>query len=294
MIKVRVAATSANMGVGYDCLGVALNEYANISFEKIESGLIFEGIDKKYQNIDNAIYLAFRYTLALLKQEISGIKIIVNTDIPYARGLGSSAICIVAGICGANSLCGSPLNKYDIFQIASELEGHPDNVAPAIFGNLCAAFKEDDKFAMMMFNVHKNIKFLAIIPDHCISTEKARNVLPSTITYAQATNQMGKCLCFAKALEENNKPILKKANNDLLHEPYRKKLIPSYEIIKSICLSNDAITFVISGSGSTMLAICDQDTNVAKIMSDINNKYPCFICKEVCASNEGVKVENIV
>ena len=134
MIKVRVPATSANLGVGYDCLGLALDDFATVTFEVIAEGLEIAGCEEAYCNEENLFYQAFLKGLQYMGERVPGIRITVETDIPYARGLGSSATCIVAGLAGANALFHNRMNRYELFDLATQMEGHPDNIAPAIFG----------------------------------------------------------------------------------------------------------------------------------------------------------------
>lgn len=145
MIKVRVPATSANLGVGYDCMGLAIRRYATVTFEVIAHGLEILGCEEAYCNEDNLFYQAFLEGLKYMNETVPGIRITVDTDIPYARGLGSSATCIVAGLAGANALFQNRMNRYELFDLATRMEGHPDNIAPAIFGGLCVSFMEEGK-----------------------------------------------------------------------------------------------------------------------------------------------------
>ena len=192
MIKVQVPATSANLGPGYDCLGIALDEYCTVSFDVIDKGLEITGCEAAYCNEDNLIYQAFLKGLAYLNEHVSGLRMHVDTNIPYARGMGSSATCIVAGLTGANALFGHRMNKYEIFDLATQMEGHPDNVAPAIFGGLTVSFMDQEKPNMIRYGVKKDLIFVTMIPDFEVSTKKAREVLPNQMSYAQAVYQMGR------------------------------------------------------------------------------------------------------
>lgn len=251
MIKVRVPATSANLGVGYDCMGLALDDYATVTFEVIAHGLEILGCEEAYCNEDNLFYQAFLEGLKYMNETVPGIRITVDTDIPYARGLGSSATCIVAGLAGANALFQNRMNRYELFDLATRMEGHPDNIAPAIFGGLCVSFMEEGKPNMIRYGVKRDLQFVTMIPDYEVSTKSAREVLPNNMSYAQAVYQMGRCAALAKAIEIGNAMIMKRACTDQMQEPYRKELIPEYADVNKLCEDAGMITMYISGSGST-------------------------------------------
>ena len=276
MIKVKVPATSANLGVGYDCLGVALDEYATFYFEELAEGLYIEGCKEAYCNKENLIYQAYVATMKVLNEEVKGLKIIVDTNIPSARGLGSSATCILAGVMAANELHQKKLNKYEIFAIATQLEHHPDNVAPALFGGLCVSFMEDGKPTMIRFGVKRDLLFVAMIPDYEVSTQQARKVLPTSMSYQDATYQMGRCCALAKAMEIGNGLIIKKACQDKMQEPYRKQLIPEYEQVKKLSEKANMITMFISGSGSTLMALSQDEEDCKAFINTMKQAYPTW------------------
>lgn len=291
MIKVRVPATSANLGVGYDCMGLALDDFATVTFEVIAEGLEIAGCEEAYCNEENLFYQAFLKGLQYMGERVPGIRITVDTDIPYARGLGSSATCIVAGLAGANALFHNRMNRYELFDLATQMEGHPDNIAPAIFGGLCVSFMEDGKPNMIRYGVKRDLLFVTMIPDYEVSTKAAREVLPNTMCYQDAVYQMGRCAALAKAMEIGNAMIMKKACSDKMQEPYRKKLIAEYEDVRVLCEETDMITMYISGSGSTMIALT-QEEGAARILEEkIKNKYPFWDVRILRATYDGVQSE---
>lgn len=289
MINVRVPATSANLGVGYDCMGIALDEFASVSFEVMEEGVLITGCEEAYCNEENLIYQAFMMGLHYMKEAISGIHIHVDTAIPYARGLGSSATCIVAGIAGANALCKNRMNKYEMFALATRIEGHPDNIAPAIFGALCISFMDEGKPNMIKYGIKRDLLFITMIPDYEVNTKEAREVLPTSMHYTDAVYQMGRCAALAKAIEIGNPVIIKKACTDNMQEPYRKKLIPEYHAVKKIC--EDAITMYISGSGSTMIALTQDQEQAETITAKMCKQYPSWSIRILRATYDGVSCE---
>ena len=291
MIKVRVPATSANLGVGYDCMGLALDDYATVTFEVIAHGLEILGGEEAYCNEDNLFYQAFLEGLKYMNETVPGIRITVDTDIPYARGLGSSATCIVAGLAGANALFQNRMNRYELFDLATRMEGHPDNIAPAIFGGLCVSFMEEGKPNMIRYGVKRDLQFVTMIPDYEVSTKSAREVLPNNMSYAQAVYQMGRCAALAKAMEIGNAMIMKRACTDQMQEPYRKDLIPEYPDVNKLCEDAGMITMYISGSGSTMIALTQEETDAGVLAETIKKRYPTWDVRILKATYDGVQSE---
>ena len=291
MIKVRVPATSANLGVGYDCMGLALDDYATVTFEVIAHGLEILGCEEAYCNEDNLFYQAFLEGLKYMNETVPGIRITVDTDIPYARGLGSSATCIVAGLAGANALFQNRMNRYELFDLATRMEGHPDNIAPAIFGGLCVSFMEEGKPNMIRYGVKRDLQFVTMIPDYEVSTKSAREVLPNNMSYAQAVYQMERCAALAKAIEIGNAMIMKRACTDQMQEPYRKELIPEYADVNKLCEDAGMITMYISGSGSTMIALTQEETDAGVLAETIKKRYPTWDVRILKATYDGVQSE---
>ncbi|EFP59754.1 homoserine kinase [Erysipelotrichaceae bacterium AF15-26LB] len=291
MIKVRVPATSANLGVGYDCMGLALDDYATVTFEVIAHGLEILGCEEAYCNEDNLFYQAFLEGLKYMNETVPGIRITVDTDIPYARGLGSSATCIVAGLAGANALFQNRMNRYELFDLAARMEGHPDNIAPAIFGGLCVSFMEEGKPNMIRYGVKRDLQFVTMIPDYEVSTKSAREVLPNNMSYAQAVYQMGRCAALAKAIEIGNAMIMKRACTDQMQEPYRKELIPEYADVNKLCEDAGMITMYISGSGSTMIALTQEEADAGVLAETIKKRYPTWDVRILKATYDGIQSE---
>lgn len=294
MIQVRVPATSANLGPGYDCMGLALNLYATFHFERMEQGLRITGCDPQWQNESNLVYQAFVKTIVYMKEEVPGIAIsFLENDVPEARGLGSSAVCIVAGAMAANALFHNRLNKYEIFDICSEMEGHPDNVAPAIFGSLCVSFMDENKPNMIRYLVDRSLRFCALIPDYPTLTEAAREVLPTQLSYGDAIFQMGRVASLAKAMEIGNPVIIKKACQDRMHQPYRKFLIKEYEAVEKECFDHGALAFFISGSGSTMIAMVNDEAKADVLLSDVLRLYPTWKVALLDVDLKGAQVKEV-
>ena len=269
MIKVKVPGTSANIGPGFDALGLALNLYNTFIFEEIDKGLEIIGCNADFANDKNIAYRSMRYTFEKIGYSPKGIRIDMDTDIPISRGLGSSAACILGGVIGANDLAGSCLSTEEILEIATEIEGHPDNIAPALFGGLVVSIMEDKKVFYNKIDVHPGIKFLALIPDFTLSTKKARAVLPSTVSYKDAIYNVGRVSLLLSALSNGRFELLKHAVKDCLHQQYRGKLIPGFFDIFNKCEEFGCLGLYLSGAGPTIMAIIDENDN--KFATEMSN-----------------------
>ena len=274
MICVKVPATTANMGPGFDCLGMALSLYNKVYFEETGSGLVINGCDGRFTGEDNLAYEAYVKTLAKCGLPApAGLEIRIEGEVPISRGLGSSATMIVAGIMGADRVHSLGLSKEQMLLIANEMEGHPDNVAPAIYGGLTAAVVRGDKPTIMKYNVSLGIRFTALVPDFETSTQEARAILPEMIKRTDGVYTAGCLSILLKALETGDEEALAVALDDRLHQPYRKSLIPGFDEIRAIALENGAAGLVISGSGSTLLAVGGRD-DLALSMEEALKGFP--------------------
>ncbi|NLC97361.1 MAG: homoserine kinase [Erysipelotrichaceae bacterium] len=277
MIKIKVPATSANLGVGFDVLGIALDIY-NTYYVRESDKLIIEGVEEKYQTKDNLFVVAFNEVCTKLNVK-KNIYVRIENDIPISRGLGSSASLYVAGALAANTLNNNKLNLQEIFEICTKLEGHPDNIASALFGGFTASLMHENKPYTKQIKVHDKYKFTVLIPDFKISTNKARNVLPHSYYREDVVSNMSSIAHLILALNDGDDKMLSIANNDKIHEPYRKTLIEDFDTLKNECLKNNAYTFTISGSGSSCLVISDDKDFSKKInTSNLKNNWTLIDC----------------
>ena len=271
MFLVKVCATSANVCVGFDVLGLALNLTNDFTFEKSDK-FEFTGFDDCYSNCkNNLVYYAYERAFKYAKKEIIPVKIGIDCKIPVSRGLGSSSSLIVAGVYGANLMMGNILSTKQIFNLCTLIEGHPDNVAPAIFGGLVASYKNGKYYKSINYPVSKKLKFTVIIPPYKLSTHEAREALPKELGYEAIVNNLSRIVNIPYAFKKGNVRLLKELFNDSLHEPYRGALIKDYKAIKEE-LKNEKVAFAISGSGSTMIAISYDTSFIDKL-----NKYDVVI-----------------
>lgn len=276
MITVRVPGTSANLGPGFDCFGLALSIYGKLSFEETDSGLSFESIPPKYQSEDNLAVRAYRRTLQEIGIEPRGLFVKINSNIPISRGLGSSASLLVAGIVAANATHGYPLDQQLMLNIATQMEGHPDNVAPALMGGLTVSLMEGKNIFCIKCPIAQNVHFCAIVPDFELETKKARAVLPKDIPFYDGCFNIAHSAVLLKALEIGDFDAIGAAMNDKLHQPYRMHLIDEYEDVRMLAMECGASALCISGAGPTLLCIYRDKSFSDKIKSAVctlHNKW---------------------
>jgi len=256
MIRVRVPATSANMGPGFDSLGIAFNLYNEYGFSEIDTGLVFEGIPEEFCNTENIIYEAMIKCFEKGDYKSKGLKIeVIKQDVPISRGLGSSSSCIVAGLVGANCIMGNKFSKEELFNIGVEMEGHPDNVAPAIFGHMVVAIMNNELPIYNKIQIKPGVNFIGLIPDFRLSTKEAREVLPNEISLKQGVYNIGRAALMVSCFSTGNYELLKYACEDRLHQNYRSKLIDHYDEVYSECYKLGALGCFLSGAGPTIMAM---------------------------------------
>ncbi|MCD7784641.1 MAG: homoserine kinase [Oscillospiraceae bacterium] len=258
MIKIRIPATSANLGAGFDALGLALDYYNFVEMEESDRIEISSTDDVPVPTDEsNLIYISARDLFEVCGRKLSGLKIIQTNNIPMARGLGSSSACIVAGLVGANHLLGNPLTTDDLVNLSAQIEGHPDNTAPALLGGIVTAVFDGRQVHWVKQEVYTKLKFYAIIPDFELKTEKARACLPKEISHKDAVYNLSRAALFSASLLTGKFENLREAVNDKLHQPYRMELIPHCQEVFDIAYSHGAYGVYISGAGPTVMAIAD-------------------------------------
>lgn len=291
MVKVTVPASTANIGPGFDTLGLALNLYNEYIFEETEKGLIIEGCPEIYNNKDNLVYTSFALTAEKLGKRIKGLKITMKTDIPVSRGLGSSSSCIVGGVFGANALYDGGLSKDELFQIAVMIEGHPDNIAPCVYGGLIASMVEGEKSYKVNYNISDKLKFCALIPNFETSTKEARKLLPKKVAFSDAVFNISRVSVLLKALEIGDMNLINMALRDKIHQIYRAALIHELDYVAEICFVDGSSAVFISGAGPTLMYIITDDRFPERIKDGISKlKYEWEI-KLLETDKNGVIVE---
>ena len=190
-MTIRVPATTANLAAGFDVLGCALGLYNTLSFTPAER-LSFSGCDEQYQTTENLAYVAYeRVWRELRRSDVPPVHIHIQADIPVCRGLGSSAALIAAGAMAANIMAGKPFDKRQLLSLTTEIEGHPDNLAPALLGGLTASMLLGGQVYTVEYLPHPELRFVALSPDFPLSTHEARRVLPSMVSHSDAVRNAG-------------------------------------------------------------------------------------------------------
>ncbi|MEN8077976.1 homoserine kinase [Clostridioides difficile] len=295
MIKVRVPATSANLGPGFDSLGISLSIYNEYEFSLEENkGLFFEGVEKEFQNEDNIIFMAIKKVFNKYDFKFTGLRIkIIKQDIPISRGLGSSSSCIVAGLIGAFALMNKEINRDEILSLAVEIEGHPDNVCPAIFGGLVSTIMSDNKKPLYnCVDVKEGVKFIALIPRFKLSTEKARAILPKEVPFRDCIYNIGRAALLISCFSNGNYALLREATKDKIHERFRSRLIDKFDEVYNKVLELGAFSCFLSGAGPTLMAIVDKDdinfvNRLREFMSEQNINWDI---KELTIDKHGAKI----
>lgn len=290
MIEITAPASSANLGPGFDCLGIALSMYDSFRVEASREYSV-SGTEEKYSGPDNLFLVSYRRACSSLGIG-SPRKIAVTFDcgIPSSRGLGSSAALSASGAAAAFAVNGIPLSQEEVFRIASDIEGHPDNAAPAVYGGLRASLRCRDSWRSEALDVSPALRFTALIPDYEVSTGEARRILPSSYPREAAVSGISHAVLMCRALARGDMGLMKEAAPDLIHEPYRSRLIPGYERLKGIVSGTGDAVLVISGSGSTCLAVSLEPLPDTARQSILSLRDPSWRIEELKVSG-GIRIK---
>ena len=290
---VRVPGSSANLGPGFDCFGLAWQVYNEVEFTTGGDNLSIEGCDEQYRNEENLAYQGFCKALEVREKKVEeGVRIrFLRSDISICRGLGSSAALCVAGVAAADALYGLQLGRQGILDAATAVEGHPDNVAPAICGGLTASMMDGRRAVTVNFPIHESLRFTALIPDFQLSTAMARAVLPKEVSRADAIFNVSRGALLLNALGSGDLELLGIAMDDRLHQPYRWELIHGSETAKAIARSCGAAALCISGAGPTILCVTDDEGFTERVRKALAPQLPTWEVRELKLDREGVQVE---
>lgn len=265
-MKIRVPASSANLGPGFDCFGIAWQLHNELEFELCGQGLSITGCDGRYADENNWAYVAYKAVLERCGIPPGGLHIhFGECRIPIGRGLGSSSALLVAGVMAANELHGLGLSREELLDVATVLEGHPDNVAPAIYGGLSASAMVAGKPVTVHYPLSDKLRFTALIPPFELSTYDARRVLPQYIPREDAIFNISRGALLLNALGSGDAELLHSAMDDRIHQPYRIPLIAGYDIARGLAYKCGAAATCISGAGSTLLCVSEADDFALKM-----------------------------
>ncbi len=261
-VTFKAPATSANLGGGFDCLGLALKIYHTVSAKPSEFATVNGSSDVEH----NLIYKAVNAVFARAGIENAAAQVISNSDIPRASGLGSSAACIVAGATAANALLSSPLSEHEITDICSKLDGHPDNVLPALYGGITAGVITDEgNIEFIRADVSSKIRIAVATPDFALKTEKARKALPDSYSRADCVYSLSRAVLAFGAISQGDVDKIK-FMGDRLHEPYRIPLINGFDEVKSAFIRSGAVNVCVSGAGPSVIAFYSSDSKITPIL----------------------------
>lgn len=276
-VTVTIPATSANLGPGFDCLGLALALYNKISFTAVsQPSLTIEvsGVDAAKVPTDesNLVYQSACHIFDLLEKRPSGLHIQQKNNIPVGSGLGSSSTAVLGGLLAANALVDGQYTQLDILAMATKLEGHPDNVAPALFGGLILGLLDREKVHIEQLPIAQQ-QVAVILPDFELSTHAARAVLPSQVSHQDATFNAGRLGLLIRAMETAAYPKLALAMQDKLHQPYRLPLIPGMADAFTAAYAAGAAGVALSGAGPSLIAFApDRHAEIIENLTAVFNQ----------------------
>ncbi|WP_138752386.1 homoserine kinase [Paenibacillus sinopodophylli] len=265
-VIVKVPASTANLGPGFDTLGMALSLYAWIEMsvsKQTEFHFYGDQMRGLPRDKSNLIYKVAQLVFKEAGVHVPELSISMHSDIPLTRGLGSSASAIIGALAAANALIGGPLSDDKLFQMATALEGHPDNVGASLFGGIVVSAWDGERADYIRLEPDSRLKTLVAIPAFQLSTEKARHALPSQISMADAVYNVSRSSLLVAALASGDLGMIRHAMKDRLHQPYRAALIPGMATILERAVDYGALGVALSGAGPTLIAFVDDHTEAS-------------------------------
>lgn len=259
---VKVPASTSNLGPGFDTIGLALNLYNNYHFE-VSNGLgeLSYSSNLSTEEIpyskDNLVYRAFDYLFKKESKSTPSIKIHFDAGIPTTGGFGSSSTAILAGLMAANKILNEPYDTHKLLKIGTQLDGHPDNITPALLGGLIVCVYANAEHHYVKLPWDQNLFFVAITPNFKVPTAEARAVLPPQVGFQDAVFNIGYSSLLVAALAVKDTETLKQCFKDRLHQQYRSKLVPGMQYVLDAGVEAGAIGTMLSGAGSALIAVVD-------------------------------------
>ncbi len=295
MVKVKVPATSANIGSGFDACGLALSHYNIVSVQQSDViDITTTDSSTVPTGNKNLIYHTVKSVYTKFGKQLNGLKIVQENNIPMTRGLGSSSACIVAGILAANELLGNVLTKNEMLELATKIEGHPDNVAPALLGGFVTSVYDEGKVYSVKKVLPDDLRFAVFIPNFKLATTTARQVLPKEIPHSHAVFNLARSALLSAALCENRFDLLKVATKDMVHQQYRLPLIKGGEDVFDLANSLGALATYISGAGPTILSIVEKSNKKffeqAQTAVNEDKRFKSYSFHSLKADNSGAVV----
>ena len=278
-VTVRVPATSANLGPGFDTLGMALAFYDELTVEAVAGNSAFvevhgEGAGEVATDAENLVVKSIAYTFDHFKQKLPGLKLVAHNQIPHGRGMGSSGAAVVSGIMAAKGLLEGlvEMTQDDLLTIATELEGHPDNVAPALFGGLTIAWEDESGPHHKKLFVHRGVAPLVLVPSHKMSTALARSLQPESVPHNDAVFNVSRSALLIASLTASPEHLLA-ATEDRLHQNYRAAAMPETDsLIQAMRAEKHAA--VVSGAGPSVLVLAADPAERLEAAKLAASKFP--------------------
>ena len=274
-VIVRVPATTANMGPGFDCMAMALDLWSTIEFRVGSEGFVVEGVgsDAVPRDGSSLVQRCFQLPFEEAGQTVPPVDILYRNDIPIGKGLGSSSAAVVAGLVAGNTIGGTGLDNQKMIAIASRIEGHPDNAAAALLGGCQLVAADDGRSVTAPVPLPDGLNAVAFIPDGVISTKKARALLEDTVSRRDAVYNISRLGMLVSALATDDMANLAIATQDQLHQPARQSVFPQMKVIFRAALNAGALGVFLSGSGSAVVALTrGREMTIGYEMADAADK----------------------
>ena len=263
VFTVRVPASAANLGGGFDCVGIAVDRWLTASVRQANTGTTEPQFERSgtlaslnTRDSQDAIYIAFRAAVGAKKVPLpERLRFTVTSEIPVGRGLGSSAAAFVAGAALANDMLKLGLDSFGIAEVGTALEGHPDNVCPSVFGGATLALTHAGTVIVSPLDVHPSLAFVFAVPEFSLETRRAREALPNVVPHVTAVQAAAKGAALVRGLATADEAMLAAALDDVLHVPHRRRLVRGFDAVAAAAMEAGAIGATLSGAGSSMLAV---------------------------------------
>lgn len=264
VVRIVAPASTANLGPGFDCLGLALELRHRLKvIDEEGQGVVIrvegEGADVVPLDESNVVYQAMARVFAEVGYEPGRLRLESSNDIPLACGLGSSAAAFSAGLAAGLLLSGEQLDRERLIEMGSDSEGHPDNIVPCVLGGFTVAVAGDGRVDYARLEPPERMRIVAVVPDFSLPTPKARSVLPRQVAFEDAVVNLGRVGLLTAAMASGETRLLRTAMEDVLHQPYRMELVPGLEEVRQAALKAGALGAALSGAGSTMMALVEEN-----------------------------------
>lgn len=295
-VHIRVPATSANLGPGFDCLAMTLDLWNEVDLTVVSSGVQFsisgEGQAQIPRDETNLIWRSAAYIFEQAGQPLPGLRIECRNQIPLGSGLGSSAAAILAGMLGANALLSEPFTRRQVLDLAAEMEGHPDNVSAALLGGLVVVISQGGTFLSTQFSTPP-LRVAVVLPEVYLPTKVARAVLPRQVPLADAVYNLGRVPLVVEALRTGNLDLLTQVMEDRLHQPFRLKLIAGAEQAVDCARKAGSAAVALSGAGPALIAFGDARLLVSALQEGFMQAGVASRGWVLAVSQAGASVERI-